>query len=45
MVSDIGLAGKFANIGALEDMRWSALSWWHPPAKEFIKAWKKGAIL
>jgi hypothetical protein len=45
MVGDIGLAGKFSNIGALDDMSWSSIVWWHPSAKAFIKALKKGAIL
>jgi hypothetical protein len=44
MVFDIALASKFTNIGALEDMRYSALAWWHPSARKFIKAMKKGAI-
>jgi hypothetical protein len=45
MVFDAGLASRFSNIGALEELPWSALSWWHGPAKSFLKAWRKGGVL
>jgi hypothetical protein len=44
MVLELALASKFANAGSLEDMCYSALAWWYPPAKEFVKALRKGAI-
>jgi hypothetical protein len=45
MVFEAALAGKFSNIGDLETMRYSALAWWYPYAKEFVKAMEKGALL
>jgi hypothetical protein len=45
MVFEAGLAGKFSNIGGLETMRYSALAWWYPCAKEAVQAMKKGALL
>jgi hypothetical protein len=45
MVFNAGLASKFANIAALEDMRYSALSWWAPQTAAYVKAMKKGQVL
>jgi hypothetical protein len=44
MVYDIGLAARFASIGALEEMTYSALAWWAPCAKSFARAARKGHL-
>jgi hypothetical protein len=45
MVFEAGLASRFSNIAALEDMSYSALAWWYPSAKEYVKAVKSGKVL
>jgi hypothetical protein len=45
MLYDAGIAAKFVNIAALEDMSFSALAWWYPATKEYARAVRKGEVL
>jgi hypothetical protein len=45
MIFNAALAAKFTNIASLEDMSYSALSWWNPYTKSWARAVRKGEVL
>ncbi|MDR1287996.1 MAG: hypothetical protein LBK08_10340 [Treponema sp.] len=45
MVFDAGTAARFVNIHALEEMKFSSLSWWYPATRRYAKMVRKGEVL
>jgi hypothetical protein len=45
MVFDAGIASKFVSIASLEEMKFSALRWWHSATRVYAKKVRKGEVL